>query len=69
VNIRAYQSDNGYCVMIRDDGIGFDATRRHIGSFGLHSMRDRIETLGGRIIIESEHGQGTSVLLCMPECS
>jgi signal transduction histidine kinase len=69
VNIRAYHSDNGYCVLIRDDGIGFDATRRHIGSFGLHSMRDRIETLGGRIIIESEHGQGTSVLLCMPECS
>jgi PAS domain S-box-containing protein len=56
---------------IEDDGVGFEtadtpaptAGRTH---WGLVSMRERIEGLGGTFAIESRAGEGTSVLLRVP---
>ncbi|WP_051242957.1 PAS domain-containing protein [Azohydromonas australica] len=56
---------------IEDDGVGFEAAdtaapaagRTH---WGLVSMRERIEALGGTFAIESHAGEGTSVLLRVP---
>jgi two-component system, NarL family, sensor histidine kinase DegS len=56
-------------VTIRDDGRGFDpaapadATRK---SFGLASMRERVEALGGQISIASTPGAGTLVSVSVP---
>jgi signal transduction histidine kinase len=47
---------------IRDNGCGFDAGRMdEHGGVGLNSMRERAETRGGRLTIESAPGQGTKV--------
>ena len=45
-------------MIIEDDGVGFDASNHppH-GAFGLTAMRDRIESLGGRIHVESRPGR------------
>lgn len=54
---------------IGDDGCGFDvaatlqAERR---PFGLLSMRERVESLGGDIVITSRPGQGTVVSVRVP---
>jgi signal transduction histidine kinase len=41
-------------MIIEDDGIGFDVARKTAGpAFGLTAMRERIESLGGRIHMES----------------
>jgi signal transduction histidine kinase len=41
-------------MIIEDDGIGFDVARKAAGpAFGLTAMRERIESLGGRIHMES----------------
>ncbi len=41
-------------LVIEDDGVGFDVKRQiSRGAFGLTAMRDRIESLGGRLHIES----------------
>lgn len=50
---------------IADDGVGSSAEDRALaaarGSFGLKSMRDRIEALGGAFELVSSPGQGTVV--------
>ncbi len=41
-------------MVIEDDGMGFDVARQTSrGAFGLAAMRDRIQSLGGRLHIES----------------
>jgi signal transduction histidine kinase len=57
-------------VIIGDDGQGFepeavpvDASRR---SFGLASMRERVESLGGELKLDSYPGKGTRVIVSIP---
>jgi two-component system, NarL family, sensor histidine kinase LiaS len=51
---------DGVTLTIADDGCGFSIGEQHDG-MGLHSMRERAESLGGDFIIESEPGQGTRI--------
>lgn len=53
-------------LVIRDDGAGFDAGRAYPGHFGLRSMRERVERLGGTLTIESAPGAGTTVHAAVP---
>jgi len=46
--------DSVLILVIQDDGLGFDTTRKPgRSSFGLTAMRERVEVLGGRIHIQS----------------
>ncbi|HEX4705378.1 MAG TPA: sensor histidine kinase, partial [Pseudonocardiaceae bacterium] len=36
------------------------------GGFGLIAMRQRIEGLAGRLLVESEPGGGTGISACVP---
>lgn len=47
-------------LMIGDDGDGFDVDGA-TGGFGLTSMRERAERLGGRLTVTSRPGEGTIV--------
>jgi signal transduction histidine kinase len=55
-------------VEITDTGPGFDPEQvgGMEGHLGLNGMRERVESLGGRFIIESTIGQGTRVLASLP---
>jgi signal transduction histidine kinase len=44
---------------VRDDGPGFVPAGHYNG--GLRNMRDRIEAVGGQLVIESAPGRGTRV--------
>ncbi len=50
---------------LRDNGIGFDPAQRHEG-FGLQGIRERAETMGGRLTILSEKGKGASISIALP---
>jgi signal transduction histidine kinase len=50
---------------ILDDGVGF-ALAGSKRSFGLQTMRERAEGVGGRLIIKSERGKGTSIDCRLP---
>ena len=50
---------------IADDGNGFDP-ETVVEGLGLHSMRDRIQALGGELSIQSAPGEGTTVLARVP---
>ena len=54
---------------VRDAGCGFDpaaATARAGGGQGLAGMRDRAESIGGEVRLESAPGAGTTLALTLP---
>lgn len=52
---------------IADDGSGFDASAAAApGHHGLANMRRRAESLGGRLLVESEEGGGTRIIVVLP---
>jgi PAS domain S-box-containing protein len=58
-------------VSVEDDGAGFDPAKIRVtavrkGGFGLFSIRERLEELGGELEIKSAPGQGTKVTLIAP---
>jgi signal transduction histidine kinase len=56
-------------VWVEDAGCGFDpeaATASLNGGFGLFSIRERLEVLGGSLQISSQPGKGTCVQLTAP---
>ena len=54
-------------VMVEDDGVGFEPKRVRGGDhFGLLGMRERAESLGGTMTVESSPGVGTTVVVEVP---
>jgi signal transduction histidine kinase len=54
-------------LSVIDTGVGFDpSARRQSGKLGMTSMRERAESAGGTLRIESVPGQGTSVRVEFP---
>ncbi len=68
VTITLQFSDNQLALSVRDDGVGFlidEPNGRH-GGFGMTSMRQRAERLGGSFGVRSMPGGGTSVQVEIP---
>ena len=59
--LRLWESGDGVCFEIADDGTGFDGGAVDGGGTGLTNMRDRVAALGGTLTIESASGLGTRV--------
>ncbi len=56
-------------LVVRDNGVGFESSVGGNGSgVGLHSMRERMETLQGTLLIESKSGRGTRLVARYPHC-
>jgi signal transduction histidine kinase len=67
----AYLDSNQIRLEMRDDGCGFDPEKaaRESGHWGLRTMRERAEKVGGEFKILSEPGQGTSIEVIVPIAS
>jgi signal transduction histidine kinase len=57
---------SGTLLRITDDGSGFDTRHTRVGGFGLVSMRERTEALGGRFKLSSDAGEGTRIEVRLP---
>jgi signal transduction histidine kinase len=53
-------------VVVSDQGRGFDPDAVPGGGFGVASIRERLEHLGGKLSIESQPGRGTSATILAP---
>lgn len=64
------EKDNNFCKFtIIDNGIGFSFNPNKIEGrigFGLFSISERIESLGGKFVIKSKANSGTKVILSLP---
>ena len=69
VLVSVERHDEAARVAIHDDGRGFDPSAEAGGSngrFGLETMRERAESVGGKFAISSRPGQGTRVEVELP---
>jgi PAS domain S-box-containing protein len=71
VTVSTRKVDNEIEVSVEDDGVGFNPPEvmsipARIGRFGLFSIRERLEYLGGRIEIESGAGEGCKITVSAP---
>ena len=73
VTVTLSYMDEVVVLDVLDDGIGFDSQRANgmsdseSGSgFGLAAMQQRAEQLGGSMLVESERGQGTTIVIEIP---
>ncbi len=57
---------NELCLSISDDGLGFDTTSTRPTSFGLVGMRERVLIMGGSLVLHSEPGEGTTLVVRVP---
>ncbi|MET7332639.1 GAF domain-containing sensor histidine kinase [Nonomuraea sp. NPDC005650] len=59
VSVRLAYQDGKLVLIVSDDGNGFEQAESR--GLGLVSMRDRAESVGGVMTVESAHGRGTTV--------
>ncbi len=62
VSFRLTFANNVLTIAIHDNGVGFDSASNADGN-GLINMKRRLENLGGRCVVESRPGQGTTITL------
>ncbi len=63
--VRLWHEDGLMHVAVEDDGVGFEVDADASG-FGLLSIRERLQHLGGKLEIESIPGRGTSAVMTGP---
>jgi PAS domain S-box-containing protein len=67
VDVLLEQRDDKLVVIVEDNGVGFDPTAvMQNGRLGLFGVRERAEMLGGRLVLESAAGVGTTLLVEVP---
>jgi len=71
VKVSARESQSQIYVRVQDDGVGFKeslagAEVSQTTRFGLFSIREQLEYLGGHLEIESEPGRGTTATVVVP---
>ena len=70
IRVVSYQTDTHYCVMVEDDGVGFNTDvlldeRKHVG---IRNIRARLKVMvNGTLEIKSTEGVGTEVLIKIPK--
>jgi signal transduction histidine kinase len=67
VHISLVEGQRQLTLSVTDDGKGFDPEEEagH-GKFGLISMRERAQSVGGNIAIESDTARGTTLRMTLP---
>jgi signal transduction histidine kinase len=60
------ESDNTVTARLTDDGAGAESLHAGTGHLGMATMRARSHAEGGRLVITSTPGEGTTVTLTLP---
>lgn len=67
VTVTLQRVDELVLLTVEDDGAGFaNVDAAATGSLGLSGMRERVRRFGGRVMIDSVIGEGTSLTVAMP---
>lgn len=71
VTVRTCEEDDGFVVVVDDDGIGFDSNKLdESAGIGISNTRERVSSMcGGSLEITSEPGRGTTAVMHIPKAS
>ena len=69
--VKMYEAEEMLVIQVKDKGIGFDPSVVHERldrgeSFGLYSVRERLNLFGGRLEIDTEPGSGARLRIVVP---
>lgn len=66
VTLRMHKGDREVCLLIQDNGTGFDPAQRREGGHGLSNMAARAQQLGASLRVTSQPAEGSRVLATLP---
>ncbi|MEJ2803447.1 CHASE3 domain-containing protein [Comamonadaceae bacterium PP-2] len=66
VEVRLSTEDEEVQILVRDDGRGFNPEDIKPSTHGLDGMKHRVEAIGGRLVVRSATGAGTTIEASMP---
>jgi signal transduction histidine kinase len=70
VTITLTYMDSLVALDVQDNGQGFDSETQSMnnnaGGFGLKSIREQVEQIGGELTVESNAGKGTTIAISLP---
>jgi signal transduction histidine kinase len=67
VEVSLVEGRNQLTLSVTDDGKGFDPNQTSTQSkFGLLSMRERAQMVGGKLVVESDTARGTTIRMTLP---
>lgn len=64
VTVKVEHTETLLTLTVADDGCGMDPAAP--AGFGTRGMKERVEGLGGRYVVDSERGRGTTVHITIP---
>ncbi len=65
INIELFVIENKICLMVSDDGKGFDIHKSQTG-FGIKNINSRVELLHGTVSFDSSTQSGTTTIIKVP---
>jgi two-component system NarL family sensor kinase len=65
VEISFSLKNNVICIIIKDDGSGFDVNKSRKG-IGIKNITSRVKVIQGELKIESQKNAGTSIIITIP---
>jgi len=67
VEVDLERTNEHWSLRVRDDGVGMDPEKQHHPtSHGLISIRERVRSLGGDVLVHGRPGAGTSIEVTLP---
>jgi signal transduction histidine kinase len=67
ITVRLWEEDSNGRLIVSDTGVGFEASNVDLRNhFGLQLMKERVESRGGKLVVESRLGEGTTVAAKLP---
>ena len=66
VQLRHRRTGPELLVEVTDDGVGFDPSAPQPGHPGLRTMAQRMEQLGGSLVVDAGAGRGTRITAAVP---
>ena len=67
ITVRIWEEDLNGRLIVSDAGVGFETSNVDLRNhFGLQLMKERVESRGGKLVVESRLGEGTTVAAKVP---
>jgi signal transduction histidine kinase len=67
ITVRLWEEEHNGRLIVSDTGVGFETSNVDLRNhFGLQLMKERVESRGGKLVVESRLGEGTTVAAKLP---
>ncbi|MCO7124927.1 sensor histidine kinase [Sporolactobacillus shoreicorticis] len=66
VVLSLHEKDQLVTLTVFDNGQGFDPKQEKVASYGLKTMKERAEEIGGHFMLATHEGEGTSIHIRVP---